>query len=291
MWAVCMGHSNLDSETVCILLKTDEGDLKSHVLVEAFAIAGSEMVSRLLKHGAFWRPRINIIQAMLRLNLSEASLERFVEVATTRSTPFPPSNGRMSGLDCTPDMIAQALRSTLSQKLSHEWVIKHHKSLARIYTYFSSSGSAIGTDVCAQLDSLAQVALDDIFQPSTNGKHHDAPTLWTLYSHFGHDVRERIVLAMRGKIKELVYGNSHQPPFTFSEWGTCLYLIAQLEVETRERILAGLITPRHIEGKLAAGHIPPSSDIDVGDEDTLWLGEAKKRIQRFGIPLVLLGLA
>ncbi|CAE6467453.1 unnamed protein product [Rhizoctonia solani] len=282
----------LDSETICVLLKTDERDLKSHVLVEAFAIAGSEMAVRLLKHEAFWCPRIDIVQAMLRLNSSEASLERFMEVATTPSTSFPPSNGKMSGLNCISDMVTQALRSTLSHKLPTEWFIKHYRSTARMYTYFSSSSSsAVGVDVCARLDLLAQVALDDIFQPSTNGKHHEAPTLWTLYSNFGHGVRERIVLGVRGKIKELVYGNPHQPPFTFSEWGTCLYLIAQLEAETRERILAGLINPRHVEGKLPAGNILPSSEIDVGEEDALWLGEAKKRIQRFGIPLVLLGLA
>ncbi|CAE7191343.1 unnamed protein product [Rhizoctonia solani] len=281
----------LDSETVCALVKTDERDLKSHILVDAFAIAGSEMVSRLLEHAAFWRPRVDIARAILKLNSSETSLERFMQVATTPSTPFPPSKGNMSGLDCTPDTIAKAVRSKLSSKVSPEWFIKHHKSLARIYTHFSSSDCAVGPDMCAQLDSLAQVAVDDIFQSSTNGKHHDAPTLWTLYSSFGHDVKERIVLGVRGKIKELVYGNTHQPPFTFSEWGTCLYLIAQLEVETRERILAGLINHRYVEGKLAAGNVPPSSEIEVGEEDTLWLGEAKKRIQRFGIPLVLLGLA
>ncbi|CAE6470562.1 unnamed protein product [Rhizoctonia solani] len=279
----------LDSETVCVLLKTDERDLKSHILVEAFAIAGSDLVSRLLEHGAFWRPRVDVVQAMLRLNPSETNLERFMEVVIAQSTPFPPSNGEMSGLDYAPDMIAEALCSVLSHELPSDWFIKHYKSLARIYSYFSSS-SAATTDVCVQLDSLAQVALDDIFQPATKGKHHDAPTLWTFYSNFGHDVKERIVLSVRRKIKELVYGNPHQPPFTFSEWGTCLYLISQLEVDVRGRILAGLINPRYAEGKLAAGDILPKSEIDAG-EDTLWLGEAKKRIQRFGIPLVLLGLA
>ncbi|KAH7341248.1 hypothetical protein B0J17DRAFT_254049 [Rhizoctonia solani] len=196
----------LDSETVCVLLKTDERDLKSHVLVEAFAVGGSDMVSRLLERGAFWRPRMDVVQAMLRLDPSEANLERFIEVATTRSTPFPPSKGEMSGLDCTLEMITRALCSVLSRKLPSDWFIKHYKSLARIYTYFSSSSTAVCTDVCAQLDSLAQVALDDIFQPATKGKHHDAPTLWTIYSNFGHGVRERIILSMREKIKELVYG-------------------------------------------------------------------------------------
>ncbi|CUA70909.1 hypothetical protein RSOLAG22IIIB_04399 [Rhizoctonia solani] len=280
----------LDSETICALLRTDERDLKSHVLVEAFAIAGSETAARLLKHEAFWRPRVNIIQAMLKLNSSEASLERFMQVATAESTASPSSNGKMSGLDYTPDMIAQALRSTFSSQLSPEWFISHHKSYARMYTYFAASSSAVGADACAQLDSLAQVALGHIFQPSMNGKHYDAPTLWAFYSNFGNSVKERIILGVRGKIKELVYGDSHQPPFTFSEWGTCLYLIAQLEVETRERILAGLINPRSLDRQLTTGNVLPSSEIDIA-EDTLWLGEAKKRIQRFGIPLVLLGLA
>ncbi|KAF8751717.1 hypothetical protein RHS01_08495 [Rhizoctonia solani] len=106
----------LESETVCTLIKTDERDLKSHVLVEAFAIVGSELGSRLLRHDAFWRPRVNIVEALLRLNSSEASLARFMEIATTRSTPFPPTNGRMSGLDYTPEAIMHALSSKLSQK-------------------------------------------------------------------------------------------------------------------------------------------------------------------------------
>ncbi|KAG8690896.1 hypothetical protein FRC11_008338, partial [Ceratobasidium sp. 423] len=195
----------LDSETVCALVKTDERDLKSHILITAFAIAGSNLVSRLLEHGAFWRPRIDVVQAILRLNSSEESLERFMEIATAQSTPFPPSRGKMSGLDYTPEMIAQALRSKLSQELPPEWFINHYNSLARIYTHFSSSSTTKCVEVCALLDSLAQVALDDIFQPTIDGKHHDAPTLWTLYANFGPAVRERIAQSVRVKIKELVY--------------------------------------------------------------------------------------
>ncbi|CCO34629.1 hypothetical protein BN14_08733 [Rhizoctonia solani AG-1 IB] len=272
----------LDSETVCTLVRTDERDLKSYALIEAFAISGSELASRLLRHEAFWRPRVNIVEALLRLNSSEYGLERFMEVATTRSTPFPPSNGRLSGLDHTPDTIAGAFSSKLSQKLSPDWFIKYHKSLARVYAYFAPS-----SPLCDQLDSLAQSALEIIFRPSATVGHHDSSMLWSLYSEFGGGVRETIVREVRGKIKELVYGNPH-PSYTFSEWGACLYLIAQLDAEARERILSGLIDPRHIESTRAQA-------IEVGltadEEGALWLGEAKKRMQRFGIPLVMLGLA
>ncbi|CAE6457184.1 unnamed protein product [Rhizoctonia solani] len=273
----------LDSETVCALVRTDERDLKSHVLVEAFAVAGSELALRLLRHGAFWRPRVNVVEALLRLNSSESGLDQFMEVATIPSTPFPPSNGKISGLNHTADTIARALRLTLSQKLPSEWFIKHHKSLGRIYVHFASSSPSL----CDQLDSLAQVALEDIFRPSTGGQHHESSMLWSFYSQFGGAVKEKIVSDVRGKIKELVYGNPH-PPYTFSEWGACLYLIAQLDVAARERILSGLINPRYMENTQA-------QKIEVGltpdEESALWLGEAKKRMQRFGIPLVMLGLA
>ncbi|GAB1525188.1 Ecl1 domain protein [Rhizoctonia solani] len=273
----------LESETVCTLIKTDERDLKSHVLVEAFAIVGSELGSRLLRHDAFWRPRVNIVEALLRLNSSEASLARFMEIATTRSTPFPPTNGRMSGLDYTPEAIMHALSSKLSQKISPEWFIKHHKSLGRIYSYFTSFNPSL----CDQLDSLAQTTLENVFRPSAVSEHHDSSMLWSFYSQFGGSTKENIVREVRGKVKELVYGNPH-PPYTFSEWGACLYLIAQLDVEAREKILSGLINSKHIGNTQA-------QTIEVGlaadEEGALWLGEAKKRMQRFGIPLVMFGLA
>ncbi|KAF8704696.1 hypothetical protein RHS03_05959, partial [Rhizoctonia solani] len=273
----------LESETVCTLIKTDERDLKSHVLVEAFAIVGSELGSRLLRHDAFWRPRVNIVEALLRLNSSEASLARFMEIATTRSTPFPPTNGRISGLDYTPEAIMHALSSKLSRKISPEWFIKHHKSLGRIYSYFTSSNPSL----CEQLDSLAQITLENVFRPSAVSEHHDSTMLWSFYSQFGGSTKENIVREVRGKVNELVYGNPH-PPYTFSEWGACLYLIAQLDVEAREKILSGLINPKHIGNTQA-------QTIEVGlaadEEGALWLGEAKKRMQRFGIPLVMFGLA
>jgi hypothetical protein len=57
----------LSSEIVCTLVATDERDLKSQLLVNAFAIAGTRCAAHLMRQRAFWRPRLNVVEALLKL--------------------------------------------------------------------------------------------------------------------------------------------------------------------------------------------------------------------------------
>lgn len=57
----------LSSETVCTLVATDECNLKSRLLVNALAIAGIRCAVHLLRQPAFWRPRLNMVEALLEL--------------------------------------------------------------------------------------------------------------------------------------------------------------------------------------------------------------------------------
>lgn len=57
----------LSSTTVCKLIATDEGNLKSRLLVNAFATAGTQCAALLMRHRAFWRPRLNVAEALLKL--------------------------------------------------------------------------------------------------------------------------------------------------------------------------------------------------------------------------------
>ncbi|KAG9086567.1 hypothetical protein FRC06_003024 [Ceratobasidium sp. 370] len=290
----------LASTTVRTLIATDEHDLKSRLLVKAFAIAGTECAARLMQEWAFWRPRLNAVEALLRLTLAEPDIHNFMETVTTPPSAWPPSLRGSScptlpsrrtaqdpvpfGCSPNPEHTTNSIATQLLAQIDHHaqreggpaWFLKHHTSLGRIYTYYSRLGGD-GEVLCTSLESMACAAVDELFNPkqAAQRKHEgrivpETATAWALCEKFGPRPREKALSAVRAKIGQLFYAqalDSETP--TFSEWGMHAYLIARLDPQDRRRVLAGA----------KAGEIGV-----LGDDD------ARRRLLNSGLPLAVLEL-
>ncbi|KAF8602885.1 hypothetical protein BDV93DRAFT_557070 [Ceratobasidium sp. AG-I] len=235
----------LSSTTVCTLIATDEGNLKSRLLVSALAIAGTQCAAFLMQHRAFWRPRLNVIESLLNLGANENDITTFIETTTSPSPAWPPST---SGSPTTPqlahhfpnscnaqalpptywlpkpehttDSIANALlRYTNSRAQSEDgpsWFLKYHASLGRIYAYFAQQPNQLAQSLCNALSNMACAATDELFAPNQSVCKYegagagrmwgDTTTAWTLCEKFGAAPRERVLCAVRKKVEELVRG-------------------------------------------------------------------------------------
>lgn len=294
----------LSSTTVCTLVATDEHDLKSRLLVDAFAIAGTSCAAHLMRHWAFWRPRLDVVEALLKLTPAEPDIDDFMTFATLPSLPWPPStsptsdltanskegqNPSVSGMDHTVDSIARALLEHVNVFAQAEdgavWFLRHHIALARVYAYYGKLLDVSSQLLCASLESLAYLAADELLRPKrrqqgcgTGRTWFDSTALWAVCEKFGPRLKKKILGDMSVKVEELFHGKSvsEDGPFTFAEWGMCAYLIAKLDPCDRRRVLAGV-------NPILAG--TNERTVTVADE------AARKRLLNSGLPLALLGLA
>ncbi|KAB5591181.1 hypothetical protein CTheo_5390 [Ceratobasidium theobromae] len=294
----------LSSETVCTLVATDECNLKSRLLVNALAIAGIRCAVHLLRQPAFWRPRLNMVEALLELTTAEPDISALIDIATRPSLAWPPlpspsisdldttliSDLGMSGLDLTIDGIARALLGRVGACAQADdgvvWFLKYHVSMARIYEYFSKLEDEPSRVLCASIESLAYRAADGVLG-SRCGQHaygpawtwFDSAALWSLYERFGPELKEKVLTDLSTKLSELFHGypSTGGSAMTFAEWGMCAYLIGRLDPRDRQRVLA-VLSP---VGAGTAG----GGEVLVPDE------EVRKRLLNSGLPMALLGLA
>ncbi|KAG8747321.1 hypothetical protein FRC10_001500 [Ceratobasidium sp. 414] len=291
----------LASTTVRTLIATDEHDLKSRLLVNAFTIAGTQCAARLMQERAFWRPRLDVIDALLRLTPAELDINSFMENVTTPPSAWPLSPRESSSLAlsspttsryparsyCFPNpehtinSIATQLLAQIDLHARTEdgpaWFLEYHMSLGRIYTYYSQLDGA-GEALCTSLESMACVAVDELFNSKQaaerkhEGRVSETTTAWALCEKFGPRPREKVLGAVRAKIGQLFYDQalSSEAPSTFSEWGMHAYLIARLDPQDRRRVLAGA---------------------KAGEVGALGNDDARRRFLDSGLPLVVLELA
>ncbi|KAG8743214.1 hypothetical protein FRC12_015095 [Ceratobasidium sp. 428] len=231
----------LSSATVSTLIRTDERDLKSRLLVNAFAIGGTQCGAYLMQERAFWRSRLNVVGALLRLALVEQDINGFMETVTAPSPTWPPARefplalsssttGRDSALDFlkpehTADSIAKQLLAHIVLRTEAEdgpaWFLKYHISLGRIYSYYSQLGGD-GESLCAALESMACAAIDELFGSKQAAMRRcggrivsETTTAWTLCEKFGPRPREKVLNAVRAKIEQLFNGENQIVPFRF----------------------------------------------------------------------------
>ncbi|KAG8711111.1 hypothetical protein FRC08_016295 [Ceratobasidium sp. 394] len=291
----------LASTTVRTLIAIDERDIKSRLLINAFAIAGTQCAARLMQEWAFWRPRLDVIEALLRLTPAELDVDSFMETVTTPPSAWPPSlresssltlsspmttrdparSGRLLNPEHTINSIATQLLAQIELHTQTEggpaWFLRYHTSLGRIYAYYSQLGCDGGA-LCTSLESMACAAVDELFnsKQAAKRKHEgrmvsETTTAWALCEKFGPRPREKVLSAVRAKVGQLFHDQAlgSEIPSTFSEWGMHAYLIARLDPHDRRRVLAGAKA-----GKIGV----------LGNDDT------RKRLLNSGLPLAVLEL-
>ncbi|QRV89877.1 Ecl1 domain protein [Ceratobasidium sp. AG-Ba] len=300
----------LSSTTISTLISTDERDLKSRLLVNAFAIAGTQCAARLMQERAFWRPRLDVVEALLKLAATETDINDLMQVVTAPSPVWPPaphnptslaspllpassftSADRNShpGLSCelehTISTIAQQLLARIGARAQAEdgaaWFLKYHMSLGRIYAYYNRIGEEGGA-LCVLLESMACAAVHELFDSKRAAKRRyegtavsETSTAWTLCERFGPRTREKVLSAVRAQVEQLLHDRSVlcEAPRTFAEWGMHAYLIARLDPQDRRRVLAG------VKG-VDVG--PAGIGSDSGSDDT------RRRLLKSGLPLAVL---